>query len=178
MDGSHLTPQDRLDAAASALHTVRAPRTARGTRRGHLLSALAGFVAGAICWHMVGFWGFVTEAVLPKRTDPRDVPTIGRTFLAASKTQNRSSGPAGPLIAQSGNCTTAISDRTGGEARVVECGALPGKFRAPRFAQRSDRGDFGPTPVPVLIGGTTGGTGAVGGWSARVEDVGSSLKPE
>jgi hypothetical protein len=143
-----------------------------------MLSGLAGFVAGAVCWHMVGFWGFVTEAVLPKRADNRDVPTIGRTFLAASKTQSRPSGIAGPLVAQSGNCTTAVSDRTGGEARIIECGSPAGKFRPPRLVARSDRGDFGPTPVPVLIGGTASGTVAVGGWSARVEDLASPLKPE
>ena len=52
--------------AASNAHLPRARRPAARQRKRPVhtvLWAVAGFVAGAIFWHFIGFWGFVSEAV-------------------------------------------------------------------------------------------------------------------
>ena len=139
-----------------------------------LWPGVLGFVAGAVCWHLVGFWGFVTEAVFFSRTEAvSQVPA--RVAALSSKAQNHQPGdPAAALALAAENCSTAIIDRTGGETTPRSCDGQPIKFRASRNITRADRGDFGPTPVPTLISGEGIAGPAVGGWSARIETQDSS----
>jgi hypothetical protein len=140
----------------------------RSQSRGPIIWAgLAGFVAGAVCWHMVGFWGFVSDAVLHRHgtTHPSALSKDG----SLAKVQSRQTGTAGPVRVSLDTCATAAIDRTGGDSKIAGCEGLAIKVRPPRNSQRADLGDFGPTPVPVLISSRSGDGTAIGGWAARVE---------
>jgi hypothetical protein len=141
-----------------------------------VLSSMAGFVAGALFWHLVGFWSFVNEAVYYKRGDSPEAASSGRAAVVAAKAQSRQAGVAGPVRSTSGNCSLVPIDRTGGAPQAVSCeGVAVVKFQPPRGVQRADFADFGPAPVPVLISSGTAPSGevpAVSGWSARVDKTG------
>lgn len=130
-------------------------------------SGLAGFVAGAVCWHFVGFWGFMTEAVFYARPDG---PAKGAQRVAgmSTKNQNRQPGAVANAAALAA-CSIAALDRTGADAQTRGCEGHSYKFHPSRNVVKADRGDFGPTPVPTLISGAGVGVVAVSGWSARIE---------
>ncbi len=149
------------------------------------MAGFAGFIAGAVCWHVVGFWSFVKEAVFFSRPDgPVQIGT--RTAGAPGKAQSRQSGAAAPVLAvTSENCTNAGVNRTDGDAAIVGCeGAVSIKFRPARGIGRADRGDFGPSPVPTLVSSSSTpappapAQSAVGGWSARIVVDGLSKKSD
>jgi hypothetical protein len=128
-----------------------------------------GFVAGALCWHFVGFWGFIKEAVFFSRTEgPVQIGT--RAAGAPAKAQNRQPGSAAAALAASaGSCSFIIKGRDGSEALSKPCDGPAIKFHGARNIAKADRGDFGPTPVPTLISGPATPAPAVGGWLARIE---------
>lgn len=167
--GTGSVPSDRVNRA-------RKPAAAKPMRPAALVwSGLLGFVAGAVCWHFVGFWGFVKEAVFHARADgaaltaARAPGASGGAISASGKGQNREPGSTLALLAaRSLNCSVAVMDKAGGEVQPRSCEATAVKFHPPRNIVRADRGDFGPTPVPTLISGQ--GT-AVSGWSARIETL-------
>ena len=147
----------------------RRPSVAAATPWQVVWAGLLGFVAGAVCWHMIGFWGFVQEAVFFSRADG-PAPIVQRTAGPPSKTQSRQAGLAGPVVvSRDGNCTLAGLNRATGGVEVAGCDGIPGKFHPARGTERADRGDFGATPVPTLISGAAPPAPAVGGWSARVD---------
>ena len=145
--------------------TVAKPRKAKPL--GLLWSGLAGFVAGAVCWHFVGFWGFMTEAVFYARPDGA-AKGAQRISGAFSKNQNRQPGAVLNAAALA-SCSVAALDRIGGNVQPRGCDGQSYKSLPSRNIVRADRGDFGPTPVPTLISGEGVGVVAVGGWSARIE---------
>jgi hypothetical protein len=116
-----------------------------------------------VCWHFVGFWSFMTEAVLYARPDGS--PKIAQRPLAA-KTQNRQPG-AEVVTAANAACSLAVKDLVG-DVQPRTCEGHAYKFHPSRNIVRADRGDFGPAPVLTLISGPAAGMVAVGGWSARV----------
>lgn len=161
--------------SARARAAVAKPRP--GKPLGLAWSGLAGFVAGAICWHFVGFWGFMTEAVFYARGD---APAKGAQRVAgtSAKNQNRQPGAVANAAAPA-SCSIAAMDRKGGDVQARGCEGHSYKFHPSRNIVRADRGDFGPTPVPTLISGEGVGVVAVGGWSARIETTeGPGAKPK
>ena len=152
---------DKPGAPALEVATRSPPR--------HIIWAgLIGFGAGAVCWHVIGFWGFVNEAVFFRRGDVgAQVGT--RTPGPTGKSQSRPPGTSGlPLELASGNCTVAVLLGVGG-VELAGCEGPSLKFRPSRQASRADLGDFGPTPVPTLISAAAAGEPAVSGWSARID---------
>jgi hypothetical protein len=133
-------------------------------------SAAAGFLAGAVFWHLVGFWGFVADALYFRRSEDG---VIARQASVAPKAQSRQGGLAGPILQQSGNCSAVVA-LTAVDTAVMSCDPAVVKFQPSRGVQRADYGDFGPTPVPVLISGQGA---AVSGWSARIELPNASREP-
>ena len=158
--------------SAAAIMTEPRSRSVKPKRSSASLfwpSAL-GFVAGAICWHFVGFWGFVKEAVFFSRTEsPVQVGT--RAAGAPAKSQNRQPGSAAAVLAAA-SCSLAVKGLDGGEALSRPCDGSVPKFHGARNIVKADRGDFGPTPVPTLISGSSTAAPAVGGWLARIETAG------
>jgi hypothetical protein len=94
------------------------PRAARGLRSGSaVLPACLGFAAGAIFWHLVGFWQFIGEVVL-------DRPNELRAELAAMGTLPRAAAP--PIVTGSiadGNCVRLTLNRATGAIVTEPCRA-------------------------------------------------------
>ena len=137
-----------------------------------MTASATGFVVGAACWHMIGFWGFVREAVFysPSTTQ------IARAVPLA-KSQARPFAASSAAVVQS-TCANAAPSSTPEGVRITPCQTVI-KFRPSRDIARGDRGDFGPTPVPTLISASPGKTDlqtgtAVSGWEARVAPQTSS----
>ncbi len=82
-------------------------------RRGHLSSPTAplawgfgGFLIGAIFWHFIGFWGFLSVVVL-KGPEAAAVTVVSRPAIAA------------PAVVP--NCTLLVLNRSTGQTTAVPC---------------------------------------------------------
>jgi hypothetical protein len=134
-------------------------------------SGVFGFFAGAVCWHLLGFWWFVSDVMFHRRSDVAS--QFARPASTPPKAQSRQAGLAGPLGALNiEHCSVAPRDPL--EVRVSACEGGSSRARPSRNVQRADFADFGPTPVPTLISGASPagvgpGGAAVSGWSARIE---------
>jgi hypothetical protein len=139
---------------------------------------LIGFIAGAVCWHLLGFWWFVSDVMFHRRGEP--LAQISRPAIVSLKAQSRQGGAAGPIVsANLDQCSRAVRDGLARDTVVSACDDGVVRFRPARGLGRADLGDFGPSPVPTLISGTSplapplglpaAGSAAVGGWLARVE---------
>ena len=100
-----------------------------------MLPACLGFAAGAIFWHLVGFWQFIGEVVL-------DRPAEVRAELAAMGTTPRIAAP--PIVTGSitaGNCVRLTLDRSAGAIVAEPCraGAIES---SPSTAEALPRGDL------------------------------------
>lgn len=93
-------PGDRtvVSSTDGAGHSLAAFATALLAGRTVVASTAVGFVAGAVFWHCIGFWGFVRDVVLKG-------PTIEAQAVAQT-------GPA---------CTAVMLDRAGGPAQMASC---------------------------------------------------------
>ena len=139
-------------------------------------AGVLGFAAGALCWHMIGFWGFVKEAVFFSRADGA-AQAGARTAGPPLKTQSRQTGAAGPMMAAlDGNCSLAGLNRARGEVQVGDCEGAVIKYRPSRGIDRADFGDFGAAPVPTLISGTPVAATTVSGWSSQIDTAGTDPK--
>lgn len=101
------------------------PLTARllGGLSAPLIWVALGFVAGALFWHFVGFWSFVTAVVFngpqraPERLSPASEITTGAIPLTPSARLARLTERSG--IAP--NCSAHRIDRRDGRAKLVLC---------------------------------------------------------
>lgn len=150
--------------------TTRATTTPVGV----VVAGLAGFVAGAVCWHFVGFWSFMTEAVFYARPEAQGKAVL-RPALALVKNQNRQ--PGAVAVSDATVACSLVAKVAAGDAEPRGCEGHTYKFHPSRNIARADRGDFGPVPVPTLISGEGVGVVAVGGWSARIEGPDDAKPP-
>lgn len=175
-----LARDDRANApvahAGVARTTVSGAKSAvvvRTSKRAIVLSTLIGFIAGAVCWHLLGFWWFISDVMFHRRGEP--VAQLSRPAAMSLKAQSRQGGVASPTdSANLERCSIAARDGSASETTIGVCDAVGARFRPARGLGKADLGDFGPTPVPTLISGTpplapSVGSAAVGGWSASVE---------
>ena len=154
---------EATDAAAPAV-TRPAPQKQYSV----LAAAVAGFFCGAACWHLIGFWSLVSEAVFNARGDG-DRAVVSKP---PARAQGRTAGAA--FVPPAPNCTTVERDQTGAGIRLRECTGSMTRLRPPSGLGRADLADFGPQPVPTVIGSLSGegdrrAKTAVEGWSARIE---------
>lgn len=106
---SHATSQDfraRLDSATRALDGI-----------GGLGWAVIGFVVGAVCWHFIGFWGFMANVVLAggPQTD------ADRAMLSARAERTGLQRVAGWASADTSRCTTLVIARRSGVTLSKPC---------------------------------------------------------
>lgn len=142
-----------------------------------LASAALGFISGAIFWHVVGFWGFISDIVFRGRAD--GVPTAMARPSPPLKFQSRRTAvPAASSGVDTNQCSAVAIDRTGGEARIGACDPTVTARRSVGAIARSDFGDFGPVPVPTIISGRDTRETAVGGWSARIDTAEDRTDPD
>jgi hypothetical protein len=147
-------------------------------RRSVLLSAIAGFVCGAVCWHLVGFWAFLAHEVFASRTAGSAVPTTWRGLASSRQANRQTSTSSAPSTATAtadsavrDGCTSAEIDRDRGTTRLGQCPPFSRLHASPQALARSDRADFSQASSAAAVGGSAGDRlpSAVAGWSARVD---------
>jgi len=170
MDGSRASDQHHAERAASGVarhHQSNAKATA---------AALMGFVSGIAFWHLVGFWGFVHEAVF--HGTPADSAQLAAARTALLKTQGRHSGQAGPLLVAAESCSE-VTIGPDGVSRVAGCAPSAFKYFPGRGMDRADFADFGSPPESTLINTSdpipAAAAPAVGGWAAEIAPA--NVKP-
>ena len=120
-----------------------APQRHIRLRTGAATAAL-GFICGAVFWHFVGFWDFVSHAVLNGQGTPTD--------LSEKQLERVRSSPATP--GRSG-CVSLYRSLDSSETRQGHCPIAHWHPRRGGLAQRGDR-----EPYPEMRDGT-----GVAGWS-------------
>ncbi len=70
-----------------------------------------GFVAGAVFWHLVGFWSFLSEVVLDRTTGPQ----------AAEASSPPIGLPAKVVLVDTARCTALALDRRAKLTLAVPC---------------------------------------------------------
>ncbi|MEQ1716678.1 MAG: hypothetical protein ABL907_11945 [Hyphomicrobium sp.] len=111
-----------------------------------------GFLAGALAWHVLGFWWFVSGVVLntndARRAAEISVPNLnaspGAAFtaqVAATKAPAATRSPATPpaRINESALCVAVALDRNGGPALKGPCASTGSALRDAGFNRRADR---------------------------------------
>lgn len=109
-------------------------RKPRRTLRAALLWGALGFFAGAVFWHAVGFWDFVSEVVLNRE----DSAKFARQAAAGPDALAQPELPVIYLI-DPANCTALELDRTANRTAVRPC---PREGLLLRLEQGSDREDL------------------------------------
>ena len=113
----------------------------------YLRAGALGFVAGAIFWHFVGFWSFMSHIVFTSPETARHAPVpLGpsrQTSSIETGSLQRLETLTSPKIEKS--CTTIIRDLSNGQTRQSECRKLSRRLRMKPSSPRQDRG-----VVPVV----------------------------
>jgi hypothetical protein len=100
-------------------------------------SAVLGFVTGAIFWHSIGFWSFVSTVVLKGPDDEVRTVQAATTAPVQVPVHMRPTGSIGPQrpVGRPSTpksyltCSLAVADETLGETQVLPC--PPGTLAAP-----------------------------------------------
>lgn len=95
--------------------------------------SVIGFVGGAVFWHFVGFWGFMSSVVLADGP----LPAAERPVLSSAPFQARSQWVQ---VAEAGapRCTRLALDRSTGLTVALPCDAHHPPLRADAFQGRED----------------------------------------
>ena len=117
---------DNLDEllGSDSVATEISSGTRRSGIRSHIGWGIGGFLLGAICWHLVGFWNFVGDVVLsgPNTTTvvERDVkPSAKPRVLAYEKRRS-----VATTIDTTANCSAFYRDAETGLAHQSKCQAI------------------------------------------------------
>lgn len=117
-----------------------APTTAGEPSRTHsvgtaLLWGGAGFIVGAVFWHLIGFWDFMTAVILGHPESRRqDAASTWSTQVIAQPIPGRT--PRRPAAVSS--CSTITMDRVNGAATAKPCPAIVPTAPA-TVAEKADR---------------------------------------
>lgn len=95
--------------------------------------SVIGFVIGAVFWHFVGFWGFVSEVVL---AGGPPAPAMAAAIYAPVVPEMRSRWVQ---VADATPCTLLTLDRQTGVTSAAPCGEDAQALRADTFQGREDR---------------------------------------
>ncbi len=153
-EGANGLARGTEQSSASDGPGLEAPRKARRQRSGFdnstAVAAGLGFICGAVCWHLVGFWAFVNEVVFH---EPASMTAPSRTAVRP--------GPPTRATNNFAACTIAVRDAKTATVRLLPCRATATALQS---AGRAGRGDLEPMP-------STRAAIAVLGWNARVEST-------
>lgn len=114
----------------------------------HLLWAGAGFVAGILFWHVVGFWHFVAVVMLrgslPEERAvavlPPSMITTGSITTGSITPPAGASGRPQPAAAAVPNCSALVLDRRSGTTVIAHCQP---QISPVRHVTGNGRGDLG-----------------------------------
>ena len=136
--------------SSKASRGSRAPRR-RGSFLTGLASGIAGFVIGAVFWHFVGFWSFVSDVILkgppeePKIRSESGLPSqqpikvAGRLRDAVRFRDLGMSAGYLQAAAGAGNCAEVRIERTTGQASVQACALGGSQLPLAGAGERTDR---------------------------------------
>lgn len=122
----------------------------------------SGFIVGAIFWHAIGFWDFMTAVVLGDQESRRRQPEASNSWstqVIVTPTPGRS---AARRTVVAGNCISLAIDRSKGETTTKPCPAILPSVPA-TAAVKADRlaGPLEATPADqteaVAVGTTPNG---------------------
>jgi hypothetical protein len=122
-----------------------------------------GFFAGAVFWHFVGFWDFVSQTVLEGR------PGAQQTISSADHSPNPKPSPRDaiqPIVTKHASCAVLALNRVTGETIMSVCTGDAWHHRQTGLGTRQDR-----LPISTPEHSGTG----VAGWSTRVDELGADL---
>ena len=102
-------------AKALATRTVR-----KSNVRSHIAWATGGFLLGAFCWHLIGFWGFVNAVLLQEDRRGTLVGVVNGEKGTISIHGARKS--TARLTSVDNDCTRLISSMLDGESIAYPCG--------------------------------------------------------
>ncbi len=143
VSGGHDAPAGTAAVAAVG----RAQRLLRSLPRG-LIVFVTGFVAGAVFWHAVGFWSFVSTVVLRGPVEAgAGSGAITTGSISPAPITHRRQAAAGVDL----RCTALELDRRTGLTRVGLCTPRDIRWIKPDQHGRADRlaaKTKGPRPVP------------------------------
>jgi hypothetical protein len=139
--------QARGGFAASRVAASRAATASRKAWLGSLTFAVLGFLVGAGFWHVVGFWGFVSDVVL--RLPPAEERLAFAPYVsAAGPDAGREIGAPpqqGPIIVTPPvldrpleGCANLVLDRTTGHTHLGVCNEPSEGRPADSAAERED----------------------------------------
>lgn len=117
--------RSRLGAARQALDGV-----------GGLGWSVLGFVGGAVFWHFIGFWGFVSDVVLAGGS-PR--PVAERAAILASGPEAKAGAIEVADATSAGACTLLSLDRRTGTTSARPCDTDHAPLPQDAFEGRQDR---------------------------------------
>jgi hypothetical protein len=98
--------------------------------------SVLGFVAGAIFWHFVGFWGFVSSVVFANNQATGPDVAVAQRAPVIVVSQPVSTGATG-----SSHCSTVSRDRSTGVTSVRPCDGDPPTLPQDAYQGRQDRID-------------------------------------
>lgn len=144
--------------------SASARREGRRRSRSSVLAAVGGFVLGAVVWHFIGFWAFMSGVVLHGPDQTRRGVAASSPIPTGDKMAAEATNSAGPApsrfrtayrTARAGHgvsCSAAAIDRTGGSVSIGSCPLTMRRF-ALQSAGRGDRR----TSSPAVAGNQHGG---------------------
>lgn len=107
--------------------------------------SVIGFVGGAVFWHFVGFWSFVSEVVLAGGPERSAAPPVAMTMSM----RVADASPSG-VSSSAAACTVLVLDRRTGATSARACDgvhvALPGDAVEGREDRALAKGPFGGGP--------------------------------
>ena len=101
-----------------------------------------GFVAGMISWHAVGFWGFVSQAVLnggDHSVEIASTPAPPAARVSPTATSPIVTGSLAPFAAPTGACMALAMNRSNGATSATKCSGDAEPFRDAGRGRRTDR---------------------------------------
>ena len=155
----------------------------RGFGSGRWLNAVvfsvAGFILGAVFWHFVGFWSFVSHVVLTGpsgsvagvvRKDPGRNTQVTKEQVIKEPGRLRDGARAiVPLVStlapEVEDCVTLALDRRSGRTDLLPCRRLP---RELPLSDASSRGDLAAITAPAATAAT---------WSVQVDATDTPAPP-
>lgn len=96
--------------------------------------SVIGFIGGAVFWHFVGFWGFVSDVVLSGGETPASVQTLPQS----AQTEPRESAAPTAATASHG-CTLLFRDRRTGHTVARACDGSQSALAQDLRSGREDR---------------------------------------
>ena len=127
------------------MNTIK-PTKARRSARSAAVWAAVGFIAGAVFWHAVGFWSFVSDVVLKGASTVEAKLALAASPRAPTSDREKADLPTVYLV-DSANCTALALDRLSNRTLVHPCPTSGLALRLEPEGGREDMADLSPPNV-------------------------------